>query len=208
MGTHSPFTYTFCQFLNVCLVCSAHCSCIPVASVGCQFPSDARCWAAGCRTRSCVCICVCICIWCVCDCAFASVCACVCARVRMACSRIVKLLQHIFAGCAPGFGSVRNVVSSEAKGHHQRDPLHPPMLPHVVLQETMYRGLNSDQWRNFISFSFCIRIDFSNYDANDACMTCFVFLLLLPVPLAAQALDGLFCRALHDTLAFQSGTYG
>jgi DCN1-like protein 4/5 len=32
----------------------------------------------------------------------------------------------------------------------------------------MYRGLNSDQWRNFISFSFCIRIDFSNYDANDA----------------------------------------
>jgi len=36
------------------------------------------------------------------------------------------------------------------------------------LNETVYRGLNSDQWRNFLSFSLSIRVDFSNYDINDA----------------------------------------
>eukprot|EP00668_Euglena_longa_P045855 GGOE01061537.1.p1 GENE.GGOE01061537.1~~GGOE01061537.1.p1 ORF type:complete len:292 (+),score=76.86 GGOE01061537.1:86-877(+) len=36
------------------------------------------------------------------------------------------------------------------------------------LTESAPRGMNADQWRNFLPFSFHIRPDFSNYDLNDA----------------------------------------
>jgi len=36
------------------------------------------------------------------------------------------------------------------------------------LNEAAHRGLNADQWRNFLTFSSCIRPDFANYDVNDA----------------------------------------
>eukprot|EP00667_Euglena_gracilis_P019184 EG_transcript_20537 len=36
------------------------------------------------------------------------------------------------------------------------------------LNEASHRGLNADQWRNFLAFSLHVRPDFSNYDLHDA----------------------------------------